>query len=64
MAWEEATENLPWLTVRALDNEITEVLTRYNVQSLPTLFLFDKEGNVQGRYTDFTALEADINKYL
>ena len=64
LAWEEATENLPWLTVRALDNEITEVLTRYNVQSLPTIFLFDKEGNVQGRYTDFTALEADINKYL
>lgn len=64
LAWEEATEHLPWLTVRALDNEITEVLTRYNVQSLPTLFLFDKEGNVQGRYTDFTALEADINKYL
>ena len=64
LAWEEATENLPWLTVRALDNEITEVLTRYNVQSLPTLFLFDKEGNVQGRYTDFTALEADIHKYL
>ena len=64
LAWEEATENLPWLTVRALDNEITEVLTRYNVQSLPTLFLFDKEGNVQGRYTDFIALEADINKYL
>lgn len=64
LAWEESTENLPWLTVRALDNEITEVLTRYNVQSLPTLFLFDKEGNVQGRYTDFTALEADINKYL
>lgn len=64
LVWEEATENLPWLTVRALDNEITEVLTRYNVQSLPTLFLFDKEGNVQGRYTDFTALESDINKYL
>ena len=64
LAWEEATENLPWLTVRALDNEITEVLTRYNVQSIPTLFLFDKEGNVQGRYTDFSELEADINKYL
>ena len=64
LAWEEATENLPWLTVRALDNEIIEVLTRYNVQSLPTLFLFDKEGNVQGRYTDFKSLETDIAKYL
>ena len=64
LAWEEATENLPWLTVRALDNEITEVLTRYNVQSLPTLYLFDREGNVQGRYTDFKSLETDIAKYL
>ena len=64
LAWEDATENLPWTIVRAYDNEAVQVLTQYNVLSLPTLFLFDKQGNVQGRYTDFTALEADINKYL
>ena len=64
LAWEDATEHLPWTTVRAYENDAVQVLTQYNVHSLPTLFLFDKEGNVQGRYTDFTALETDINKYL
>ena len=64
LAWEDATEHLPWTTVRAYENDAVQVLTQYNVQSLPTLFLFDREGNVQGRYTDFTTLEADINKYL
>ena len=64
LAWEDATEHLPWTIVRAYENDAVQVLTQYNVQSLPTLFLFDREGNVQGRYTDFTALEADINKYL
>lgn len=64
LAWEDATEHLPWTIVRAYENDAVQVLTQYNVQSLPTLFLLDREGNVQGRYTDFTALEADINKYL
>ena len=64
LAWEDATENLPWTIVRAYENDAVQVLTLYNVLSLPTLFLFDKQGNIQGRYTDFTALEADINKYL
>ena len=64
LAWEDATENLPWTTVRAYENDAVQVLTQYNVQSLPTLFLFDRDGNVQGRFTDFNALEADINKYL
>ena len=64
LAWEDATEHLPWTIVRAYENDAVQVLTQYNVQSLPTLFLFDREGNVQGRYTDFTTLETDINKYL
>jgi hypothetical protein len=34
------------------------------VQALPTIFLLDKKGNVQGRYADFATLEADIRKYL
>lgn len=64
LAWEDAVENLPWTTVRAYTNDAAQVLMQYNVQSLPTLFLFDKKGNVQGRYSDFKQLEADIKKYL
>ena len=63
-AWQEAAANLPWVTVRADKNNIGDVLMKYNIQSLPTIFLMDRKGEIQGRYTDFKALETDINKYL
>lgn len=63
LLWEDGVVNLPWTNVYA-GEQAMEVLLRYNVQSLPTLFLLDRKGNVQGRYTDFDALEADIRKYL
>lgn len=63
LLWENGVVNLPWTNVYAGDLAV-EVLTRYNVQSLPTLFLLDRKGNVQGRYTDFKQLDADIRKYL
>ena len=62
--WEQTVENLPWTTVRADQNTAASVLMQYNVQGLPTLFLFDRKGNIQGRYIDFEALDADIRKYL
>ena len=61
--WEDGVQNLPWVNVFAGDNA-TQVLMRYNVQSMPTLFLIDRKGNVQGCYTDFKALETDLKKYL
>ena len=63
LLWEDGVANLPWVNVYAGDKAM-EVLSLYNVHTLPTLFLFDRQGNVQGRYTDFKALEADIKKYL
>ena len=63
LLWEDGVANLPWTNVYA-GEQAMEVLTRYNVQSLPTLFLLDKKGNVQGRYTNFKKLDADIRKYL
>lgn len=62
--WKESVENLPWTTVMADSNTAQTVLSQYNVQSLPTLFLLDRKGNVQGRYIDFKSLETDIKKYL
>ena len=64
LLWEQTVENLPWITVYADPNTAAPVLMQYNVQSLPTLFLLDRKGNVQGRYIDFKQLDADIRKYL
>lgn len=62
--WEQSVEYIPWTTVRLDLSVSSSVLTQYNVQSLPTLFLLDRKGNVQGRYFDFETLETDIQKYL
>ena len=64
LLWEQAVENLPWVTVYADQNSAVQVLMQYNVQALPTLFLLDRQGNVQGRYIDFKQLDTDIRKYL
>ena len=64
LLWEQSVENIPWTTVRASDEDFDPVLVLYNVQSLPTLFLFDKEGNIQGRFTDFEQLDTAIRRYL
>lgn len=64
LVWEQTVEHLPWVTVRADQNTAAAILMQYNVQGLPTLFLFDRKGNIQGRYSDFKQLDADIRKYL
>lgn len=64
LLWEQTVEQLPWITVHADQNTAGQILLQYNVQGLPTLFLLDQKGNVQGRYIDFKVLESDIQKYL
>lgn len=64
LAWQDAVVNLPWITVQVDETTAAPVFMLYNVQALPTTFLLDRKGNIQGRYTDFNQLEADISKYL
>lgn len=59
--WEDWVKNLPWTCVRT---ETTEPLIKYNVGTVPTMFLLDRKGNVQGRYADFEQLEKDLKKLL
>ena len=59
--WEDWVKNLPWTCVRT-ENKVP--LVTYNVGSLPTMFLLDKKGQVQGRYVDFEQLEKDLKRLL
>lgn len=64
MLWEQNTLNLPWISVRDENGASTKYLDTYNIQSIPTLFLIDKTGNIVGRYYDFETLKADIKKAI
>lgn len=48
-AWREASRNLPWTTVFDAQGMVSGVLTKYNVTSLPTFFIYDSAGNLTAR---------------
>lgn len=62
LIWEDWARELPWTTVWA--GEDVSCIYRYNVQALPTMFLLDRQGYVVGRYSEFSTLKRDIQKYL
>lgn len=64
LLWEDSAQNLPWITVWAEKGVYNQVFSLYNVQTLPTLYLFDRKGEVVGRYTDFNALKKSIETNL
>lgn len=64
LLWEESAANLPWTTVWQDMTAKNNALITYNVTELPTLFLFDKSGNVLSRYKDIESLEEDLTKLI
>lgn len=64
LLWEDTAHNLPWITVRGELGVAEQAFRIYNVQQLPTLFLFDKNGQIVGRYADFAKLMSDIELCL
>lgn len=48
-AWREAAMNLPWTTVYDRSGSMSNILLKYNVESLPVYFIYDSAGNLNGR---------------
>lgn len=61
--WRTSAENLPWICVRE-DNPRSDLLIRFNIQSLPTSFLLDRNGDIQHRITSIDQLTKELNKLL
>lgn len=57
-------QQLPWISVCDLKGEASPAVGAYNVQSLPTNFLIDREGNITDRNLSGDKLEQAIKKYL
>ncbi len=61
--WRSSAKNLPWVTVYNSSADGLDNLLRYNVGSLPALFVI-VDGEIRERVTDASKIEQTLRKYL
>lgn len=62
--WKTQTQHLPWVSVYDPDGMNSDNLMKYNVQSLPTFFLIDKNNVLQKRDVQIKDIDAEIRSML
>lgn len=63
-SWIKSATNLPWVTVYNAPKVGATYLMQYNVGTIPTVFLIDRNGDLVARIDDMTQLEASVKKLL
>jgi len=64
LKWEQAVESIPWVCVRDENGPNTAYVSSYNISSIPTTFLMNKEGTIIARSLGFDELSKEIEKCL
>jgi len=62
--WKTKTAALPWISVWDENGTRSAVLAQYNVQTLPTFFLIDRNNTLQKRDAQIKDLDAEIQALL
>ena len=62
--WKTKTAALPWVSVWDENGTRSTVLSQYNVQTLPTFFLIDRNNTLQKRDAQIKDLDAEIQAVL
>ena len=62
--WKTQTAALPWINVYAAEDEQQQILTNYNIQSIPTFFIIDKNNTLQKRDVQIKNINAEIESLL
>ncbi len=62
--WRDAAKNIPWIAVYDPAGEASKSVQQYQVSSIPTTFVIDKNGEIQERVDDPLKLKTAIQKYL
>lgn len=62
--WKTQTAALPWICVRDEDGAQSQYVMRYNVQSIPTFFLIDRNNSLQKRDAQISDIDAEIKALL
>lgn len=60
--WQSVSEKLPWINLQEKNGGYSQLVGYYNLSSLPTLFLFEKGGEVMHRITTSEQLVALLNR--
>lgn len=63
-AWRNSAVNLPWICVRDDKYLNSELLTKYNIQGFPTIYLINKQGDIVKRIISSDDLSAEVQKLL
>lgn len=62
--WKTQTAALPWISVRDPQGLQSKNLASYNVTSIPTFFLIDRNNELKKRDAQITDIDAEINALL
>lgn len=62
--WKTTTDNLPWICVRDGNGVYSTVASAYNVQSVPSVFLINKNNELSARGETIKDLEAAVKALL
>lgn len=62
--WKTTADNLPWICVRDGNGIYSAYASAYNVQAVPTLFLIDRNNDLNARGETIKDLEAAVKKLL
>lgn len=61
--WRTSANNLPWTCVRE-DDSNSNLISRFNIQNLPTMFIVDKQGDIVKRIEAKEDIASQIEKVL
>lgn len=62
--WKNVAVNLPWICVRESRSTQSDLIPRFNIQSLPTTYLLKSDGEIVKRLSPSDNLEAEVKKIL
>lgn len=62
--WQQSASNLPWVCVRDGEGNFSQYIKLYNIQTLPTFYLINRENEIAARDNQIENLEEEIVKLL
>ena len=62
--WKNAAKNLPWTTVYDPSGLQSPLLLKYNIGTLPAIFIINRKGEIVERITDINKLKTTVAKYI